>query len=364
MRYAMIMAGGSGTRLWPMSRSKLPKQLIPFLNGQSLLEAAYDRFDGLIPAGRRYICAAERHRKMICSAVSSLTATQFIGEPVGRDTLAAVGLSAAVIATADPDAVIGVFTSDHLIEPVEKFQEIIADGFDVAEGHPHSLVTFGVTPTGPITGFGYLELGSGVADSAQIVDRFHEKPVLEIAEQYYRAGPEKFLWNSGMFVWRAQTLLDCIKRYEPATYQGLEQIASSWGTPSQLEVLGRVFPTLEKKSVDYAVMEPASRDEQVQVAAVPMQLDWLDVGSWPEFAQTCAHDAHGNAIAAEHHLLQETSNCLVASNDPEHLITTIGCDNLLVIHTESATLVCRADRADEIKAIQQDVHQRFGGRYT
>jgi mannose-1-phosphate guanylyltransferase len=163
MQYAVIMAGGAGTRLWPMSRSALPKQLIPFLNGRCLLEVAYDRFEGLVPTERRYVCAAERHRDVIGSALPSLNGAQFLGEPTGRDTLAAVGLSAAVIAASDPEAIIGVFTSDHLIEPVTDFQKIISAGFQLVEQHPNTLVTFGITPTGPATGFGYLELGASVS---------------------------------------------------------------------------------------------------------------------------------------------------------------------------------------------------------
>ncbi|MCH2115759.1 MAG: mannose-1-phosphate guanylyltransferase [Pirellulales bacterium] len=347
-----------------MSRSEVPKQLIPFLNGQSLLEVAYERVEGLVPIEGRYICAAERHRDVIASVVSSMTSAQFIGEPVPRDTLAAVGLSAAVIATSDPEAVIGVFTSDHLIEPVEEFQRIIATGFTVAEQNPNALVTFGIAPSRPATSFGYLELGATFSSTARAVESFYEKPKQKVAEDYCQQGPTRFLWNSGIFVWRAKTLLDCIRRYEPETYAGLQEMAAAWNTPAQADVVERVFPTLKKTSIDYAIMEPASRDDQVQVVAIPMDLDWLDVGSWPIFAQTRPRDAHGNAIAAEKVMLQETTGCLVASSDPEHLIATIGCEDLVVIHTESATLVCRSDQAEQIKALHQDIHKRFHGKYT
>ncbi|MGO8751020.1 MAG: mannose-1-phosphate guanylyltransferase [Thermoguttaceae bacterium] len=364
MHYAMIMAGGSGTRLWPMSRAELPKQLIPFIEGKSLLRLALDRFEGMIPSERRYVCAGLSHRQAILSSIPSLSPAQFLGEPMGRDTLNAVGLSAAVLGAKDPAAILGVFTADHLIEPVEEFQRIIAMGFSLAERCSNALVTFGIEPTGPTTGYGYLELGDPIDDTARVVRRFREKPPRATAEEYVKSGPEHYLWNSGMFVWRAATLLDCIGRYEPAVRAGLADVADAWETPHRDEVLQRVYPGLKKISIDFAVMEPASRDPAVRVAAIPMRLRWLDVGSWPAFAETCPHDADGNALAAQRRLLHETRDCLVASSDPEHLIATIGCRDLVVIHTPNATLVCRADMAEKIKDVQKQVETEFGPRYT
>jgi mannose-1-phosphate guanylyltransferase len=163
-----------------------------------------------------------------------------------------------------------------------------------------------------------------------------------------------------MFVFRVQALLDCIGRYQPLVRAGLLKIAAAWDTPRRDQVIDEIYPTLTKISFDYAVMEPASKDPLVTVLAAPMKLSWLDVGSWPAFAQTCRKDEQGNALAATHHLLIDTNDCLIASNDSRHLIATIGCQNLLVIHTASATLICRADRAEQIKALQAQVVERFG----
>lgn len=367
MNYTLIIAGGSGTRLWPMSRKPLPKQLIPFIGGRSLLQIADERLEGLVERNRRYICAGLSHQTAIGKGLAGFSDEQFIGEPMGRDTLNAVGLGAAVIGRNDPDAVIGVFTADHLIEPVDRFQKIVAQGFELAQAQPNTLVTFGITPTHAATGYGYLQLGNPIQgqedQGARVVEHFREKPKTE-AQQYFDAGPDRYLWNSGMFVWPAATLLDCIRRYKPDNYAGLMRIAEAWGTPQQQDVLTQVYPTLEKISIDYAVMEPASKDPDVLVAALPMPLSWLDIGSWPAFAKTCTADQDQNAAAAEKHITIDTRNTLLASNDPGHLIATIGCEDLLIVHTPDATLVCRADHAEDIKKLHELVGQRYGDEFV
>ncbi|HEY3380646.1 MAG TPA: mannose-1-phosphate guanylyltransferase [Vicinamibacterales bacterium] len=360
MRYALIVAGGSGTRLWPMSRVNMPKQLIPFINGRSLLQLAYDRLEGLVPPGNRYVCAGEKHREIICRALG-VGDDQFLGEPTGRDTLNAVGFGAAVIAARDPDAVMAVFTADHIIEPLDRFHATIDHGYRVAEQSPDTLVTFGITPTMAATGYGYLQLGQLIDESARVVEQFREKPDAKTAGEFFAAGAERYLWNSGMFVWRGQTLLDCIRRYHGANFDGLSRIARAWNTPARHEVVWEVFPALKKISVDFAVMEPASRDPHVRVAAVPMPLTWLDVGSWPMFAETCPKDAQGNALGAGRSLLVDTRDTLVASDDPQHLIATIGCHDLIIVHTRGATLVCRKDVAESIKDLHKKVREQFGG---
>lgn len=360
MRYALIIAGGSGTRLWPMSRSRLPKQLIPFINGRSLLEIAIDRLEHLLPIERCFICAGQRHAEAIHRAIPKFGSQQFLGEPCGRDTLNAVGFGAAILARRDPQATIAVFTADHVIEPVDQFQAIVRAGYELVERHPETLVTFGIAPTHAAPGYGYLELGEPFNGMSQRLRQFREKPDRETAKDYFEAGPERFLWNSGMFVWQANTLLDCIRRYAPQNHARLMHIADAWDAPHRLDVLGAVYPTLDKISVDVAVMEPATHSGTIPVVAIPMPLRWLDVGTWSSFAHTCPQDDQGNALAAERISLMNTRGTSIVSSDPSHLIATVGCDDLIIVHTPDATLVCKRDCADAVKELHQRVRQQFG----
>jgi len=367
MRYAMIMAGGSGTRLWPMSTAGQPKQLIPFIGGKSLLQRALDRLEGLVPADRRYICAGEAHRELILKQIDGIDADRYLAEPTGRDTLNAVGFAAAALLGDDPDAVIAVFTADHLIQPVDEFQKTVEAGYQLAEQQPESLVTFGIRPAYPETGYGYLQLGDPIGGDfhgARVVDQFKEKPDADTAQQYFDAGPERYLWNSGMFVWRAETLMRCIEKYRPENYEGLKRIGAAWHDENRETVLHEVYPDLPKISVDFGVMEPASHDEAIQVATVPMNVQWLDVGSWPAYAETCETDEAGNAVGCEKALLLETKNTLVASEEPDHLIATLGVEDLVVVHTARATLVCAREHAQRIKELHAEVKNRHGEEYV
>jgi mannose-1-phosphate guanylyltransferase len=336
MRHALILAGGSGTRLWPFSTAALPKQLVPMLSGRSLLDIAVGRAGSV--ADEVWLGAGEQLRAAV-SSVEGLRADRLILEPSGRDTLPAVALGCATIAAVDPDAVIAVLTSDHLIEPIDEFAATLAAGFELAESSDSTLVTFGVVPDAAATGFGYLELGEPLTGDARVVTRFREKPDAAAAASFLAAGPSRFLWNSGMFVWRASTLLAAVSAFEPETGRLVREVAD-----------GRVaaWDEVPKKSVDYGVMEPASVSADFTVAALPMSAGWLDVGSWPAYGEAVGRDGEGNAFAAR--VVQTGStDCVVASSDPDHLVALVGCEGLVVVHTPSATLVMPAAEAQRVK---------------
>lgn len=368
-RYAMIMAGGAGTRLWPMSRAGAPKQLLPFIrrpgdaSARSLLELAAMRLEGLVPHERRLICTAESYRGAVRAALPEFGDAQILGEPVGRDTVNAVGLTAAVLAKGDPEAVFAVLTADHIIEPVGDFQRLIGLGFRLVEQDRSRLVTFSIKPTHAATGFGYVERGAslppppgtppGDRGLAFRVQRFVEKPDLPRAQAYVESG--HFGWNSGMFVLGAATVLDCLRRFKPECYGGLMAIQAAWGTPDQARVLAEIYPTLPKTSVDYAIMEPASTDRQVSVATVLMDLTWLDVGSWPAYAQTLEPDAAGNRAAGATLAAAASSGNLAVSSVPGHTIALLGCTDMIVVHTADATLVMPASQAERLKELHSSV---------
>ncbi len=347
MRHCLILAGGSGTRLWPFSTAGLPKQLVPLLQGRSLLDVAVERATSVVPPEQVWLGAGEQLRRAV-SSVAGLRPDRLVVEPSGRDTLPAVALGCAVIAASDPDAVVAVLTADHLIEPLPAFAATLEQAFGLAEERADVLVTFGVVPDSPATGFGYLELGKPLTGDAREVASFREKPDLATAERFVAEGS---LWNSGMFVWRAATLLAAVREFAPETAALVERVAAG-----DLAAWDEV----PKLSVDYGVMEPASVSDRFTVAALPLAARWLDVGSWPAYGEALGRDGDGNAVGARA-LLHGSSDCVVASSDPDHLVTLVGCEGLVVVHTPTATLVMPADQAQRVKELHALVSDRAPG---
>ncbi len=357
-----------------MSRNARPKQLLPLINEPgakqplSLLEIAARRIDGLVPAERRFICTSEAFRPQIRQALPEFADERILGEPTGRDTVNAVGFAAAVFAKLHKDAVFCVLTADHLIRPESVFRERAELAFRMVEQEPSRLVTFSIKPTYAATGFGYVERGpaiNGVTDEkkkpigkglAFRVTRFVEKPDAPRAQAYFESG--HFAWNSGMFVFHARTFMDCLKRFKPESYDGLLKIQQAWGTPRQREVIDDIYPTLPRISVDYAVMEPASRDERVSVCTVLTDVDWLDVGSWPSYGQTLQPDREGNRVPGQTRgVLLDCTNNLVVSDDPAHTVAVLGVKDLIVVHTKDATLVMPRDKAEQLKKLHAMVDE-------
>ena len=361
MKYAVIMAGGSGLRLWPLSRSSRPKQLLKLVGGRSLLQLTWDRIAGLLSAEQIFVCTAKSDAAAVLAELPHLPADNLLCEPVGRDTANAIGFASALLYEQDPDAVIAFLTADHIIEPVAEFRAALDRGYAVAT-YPGRLVTFGIVPTHAHTGLGYVETGDPLAEDAgaRVAVAFREKPEAETAETYLRSG--RHLWNSGMFVWRADSVLDRLAAHLPGAHADLIRIAEAWGTDQREATLSSLYPTLPKISIDYAVMEPASRDPGA-VVVVPMDVSWLDVGSWPTLARTLPMDEDGNAVSATLSALDAGGN-VVVSDDPDHLVAAIGVADLIVVHTKDVTLVCRREDAERVKAMAEQVAERFQRRYS
>lgn len=367
MQYGVIMAGGAGTRLWPLSRNKRPKQLLPVVQGKSLLRLSYDRLRGILPPERIYVCTGSQHGSLVLDDLPELPKENLLGEPIGRDTANAVGFSAAVLRQRDPDAVMAITTADHVIEPVDTFQASVKTAFDVTADDPAALVTFGIVPTHGHTGLGYVHRGEplmvkGKPGAAYRVQGFKEKPDKPTADRYVESG--RYYWNSGMFVWRCDTVLNELAAHLPESHRGLTQIAAAWDTPQQDTVLNEVYPALKKISIDYAVMEPASQNKgKAHVAVVEMPVQWLDVGSWPALAETLKTDEHNNAAEAPAQVLLDSDDNIVVCDDPEHLVTTIGVSDMIIVHTKDATMVCPKSEAQRVKDLVGRVKEKYGERY-
>jgi mannose-1-phosphate guanylyltransferase len=367
MQYGVIMAGGSGTRLWPISRGDKPKQLLRVVRGKSLLQVSYERLRGILPAERIFVCTASAHAPLVQADLPDLPKGNILGEPIGRDTANAVGYTAAVLRKRDPDAVCAVVTADHVIEPIDAFQASLKTAFDVTAEYPNALVTFGIVPTFGDTGLGYVHRGEPLplkngAQGAYKVLAFREKPDKPTADRYVESG--RYYWNSGMFVWRADTVLNELATHLPESYRGLNQIADAWGTPRQEAVLKDIYPTLKKISVDYAIMEPASQGKgHAQVAVVEMPVQWLDVGSWTSLAETLKTDEHNNAIGADAGLFIDSDDNIILSTDPNHLLATIGVSDMIIVHTPDATLICPKSESQRVKDLVGKIREKFGERF-
>ena len=255
MRHAVIMAGGAGKRLWPASRQDKPKQLIPMIDGKSLLDVAVERLDGLFEPGQILIVTAAAYAEQIRSSFPALPGGNVIGEPEGRDTAAAIALAAEIIRARDDDATMAVFTADHIIRPVERFARCVQEAIETAEAQPQALVTFGIRPTSPHTGLGYIHFGERLGEgSARRVLGFKEKPDHHTARTYVESG--QYYWNSGMFVWRVDTIREVMARFLPESAEKLARVGDAAKAGKDItNLLAEVYPQLRRISIDYAVME-------------------------------------------------------------------------------------------------------------
>jgi len=344
--FAVIMAGGSGTRLWPVSRKQHPKHLLPLLGERTLFQGTVDRLDGLLPPDHILVVTASDQAQTLKKQAPQIPAHNFLVEPEPRGTAAVVGLAGIVVRDRDPEAVMLVLPSDHSIRNRDLFQLVMRSA--VLFARKDYLVTLGIAPTFPATGYGYIQRGRPLDEDstypAYHVRKFKEKPTAAQARRMLADGDHS--WNSGMFIWRADRILDEFARQLPDLKRALDRISSVWGTAQQRAVLDSVWPGLKTVTIDYGIMEHAER-----VAVLPAGgLEWSDVGSWDSLFDVLIPDEDGNVVVNGHHVSMETHDSLVYGGH-EKLIVTIGVDDLIIIDTPDAMLVCRKDQAQQVRQV-------------
>jgi mannose-1-phosphate guanylyltransferase len=362
MLHAMIMAGGGGTRFWPRSRQARPKQFLTFSGERTLLQGTIDRIAAQVPASRTWVLTSEQHRSEAVEQLAGLVpAEQVIGEPTGRDTAACVGLGAAIIGRVDPEATILVMPADHVIEPVQEFRRAVYAAEQFAADFPDCLLTFGIEPTFPATGYGYIRRAerAGTRQNVPIsrVQEFREKPSLAMAEQLVASG--EYFWNSGIFVWKPATILEQLRRRRPSLAEVVTRIAAAWDGPKFHEVFAAEYPRAEKISIDFAVMQDAAQEGKVLVMHAPYK--WDDVGSWLALERHNPQDADRNTTQGLHCGVR-TRNCVIVS-DPDHLIGTLDVEGLVIVQSGNATLVTTRRGEANVKELIEKIKEAGLGRF-
>lgn len=350
MLHAVVMAGGSGTRFWPKSRRNRPKQLLKLYGDSTMLQQTVDRIAPLVPPERVLIITGSDQADAVRVQLPRLPSRNVVAEPCPRDTAACVGLAARIVAKEDPDGIMIVMPADHVIEPAEKFLATVRESAAVIEADPSAFVTFGIRPTHPETGYGYIERGESLGSPGGIalnrVVQFREKPDRATAERFLAEG--RFAWNSGIFVWRASAILKALAVHRPGLAAALSRVGQALGTPDEADTIAREYPEMEKVPIDKAVMEKAEN-----VLVFEVVYDWNDVGDWRALSALVPPDPEGNTIQGRV-LAAQTSGSIIVSDDGG-LIATLGVEDLVIVQSGGATLVARKDQLDGLKRLVESL---------
>jgi mannose-1-phosphate guanylyltransferase len=346
--HAVILAGGRGTRFWPRSRRRTPKQLLNIVGKQTMLEQTVTRLRGLIPTENIWAVTNAEQASELKKQSSAAARRRVLTEPVGRNTAAAIGLAALHIRHATSgDALMAVLPADHYIANPERYRVIVKAALDVARTKGR-MVVLGIPPTRPETGFGYIERVGEALDSrgfpVYAVRRFTEKPSLSVAKEY--AGSGDYHWNAGMFFWRVSTLLHNLERFLPKTYAALQSLAETIGKSSYERTLYRTYAKLENISIDYAILEPATRQPGAPcVYVIPAEVGWSDIGSWAAVYELLAKHSGENIFGGKGYAIDAGGNLFWS---PEKFVAAIGVSDLVVVETPDALLICPRERAQDV----------------
>ena len=345
--YAVIMAGGGGTRLWPLSRKSKPKQMLRLIDDRSLFQIAVQRLADVFPAERILIVTVADQAEQLRQQAPEIPADNFILEPMPRGAASVIGLAGVVLQERDPDALMAVLTSDHFIGNEEKFKQLLLAAMQVAQDG--FLVTLGIEPTSPSTAYGYIQLGESIGTyhglNVYQALQFKEKPGESQAISLLASGDHA--WNSGMFVWRVDQIMEEFARQMPDLSARLEMISLSWSTPDRKRILEQEWPQIEVETIDYGIMEGAHK-----VAVIPAEgLNWSDVGSWDSLFDVLPSDEDGNIVVSGQHIGLETSNSLLYHEYGDRLVVTIGVEDLVVVDTGDVLLVCHKDGAQKVRQV-------------
>ena len=343
---ALIMAGGRGERFWPKSRKTMPKQFLSLTDdGKTMIQLTVERISSVVDMEDIYIATNKDYKELVRSQLPGIPEKNILCEPVGRNTAPCIGLGAVHMAKKYDDAIMLVLPSDHLIKFNKMFLSVLKDSCDVAE-KDRNLVTIGITPAYAETGYGYIKFDSHVMEGrAYKVDRFVEKPSLEVAKEYLET--EEYLWNSGMFVWKLSSILYNLERFMPETFAGLKRIQASIGTPEEEDVLRKEFAQFQSQSIDYGIMEKAEN-----IYTVPGTFGWDDVGSWLAVERIRKSNEMGNVVSGNI-ITVGTHNCIIQGE--KKLIAAVGLEDLIIVDTEDATLICAKDSTADIKKVLENL---------